>query len=164
MGLEAIGIPDLWVPLLAELKAQQQVKWDHLVRFTVEQIRRGDWPESSLYRKPWPDPVARIGDPMTLVCQVCHVPFIRTKYGFVRTYKKLCSDNCIRLNRNIKANQYYHTHHPINKARVARLEAALEGKTCKHCGEPITDARRTTRLYCSNTCNVAAFRERHRPR
>jgi hypothetical protein len=53
------------------------------------------------------------------------------------------------------------------KAERHAVKAALPRPVCRQCGEVIVLARRLassgqwTRLYCSNACKQAAWRDRH---
>jgi hypothetical protein len=171
---DAYGISKLFAPLLADLNAQHRTFMEQPSTIALVGKSREDWEKHANYlkrincgqylqtwKRPYPEPEAHIYDPVECTCQVCGGVFLRHRYTF--GWYNVCSDECIRRYKNTKANEWYHRSHPINKGRVARLEQALAGKTCDHCGKPITDARRTTRRYCSNDCNMAAFKERHKP-
>ena len=125
----AVGIPELWAPLLAELTEAGWKVSEPCISFK----------------------------PKERICAYCGRIFYTDNLRF-----PICSDECRRRRKNAKSNRWYHQNQPVNKTRVKRLQAALDGKTCERCGKPITGARRTTRRYCSGACNVAAFRERQK--
>ena len=159
MASEQGGIEPLWVPLLAELKAEQDIRYAQYI-----QDLRALYEERGLTRKrpleQWRDPQAVIFDPYRCHCEVCGRAFVRNSRWLADHVWLLCSDRCARININAAAREWYHTNKPVNKGRVRKLQAALEGKRCDNCHRLIKDAKRTTRKYCSDACNMAAFLKR----
>jgi hypothetical protein len=141
-------IPELFEPLLVELRAERQVWLDS------EAYRQQVMLRAQLGLRPIYPPEPRLPrNAYRWTCSHCQSGFFST---FTKRGRQYCSDRC--LSAAAKAVQARHI-----AERAERRRAARAGLACAHCGAELA-ARRASRRYCSGRCRVAALRQRCRNR
>jgi hypothetical protein len=102
-------------------------------------------------------------------CERCNAPFIGHRSAY------LCSEACVAASRRQAKREsakrlrdpLAHSTRPWSvqakraKERREAREAAIEALVCRHCGGPIDNVQRVgTRVFCSNKCRQAHYRQR----